>query len=160
MKRIVFTGVGGQSVRVISHVLALALKELGNEVALLFDYDSSIRNQRITGYLTYDQKPIENPMIEEADILVRLHGKGDQLIAQKTICDTGLCTDEEVPFGMMGIEKFGQAIFGNMIALGRLLRLIDVDISHVELEKILPKSYIKENMKAIQLGYDLNLYED
>ena len=160
MKRIVFTGVGGQSVRVISHVLALALKELGYEVTLLFDYDSSIRNHRITGYLTYDKKPIENPMIEEADILVRLHEKGDQLVAQKTICDTGLCTDEEVPFGMMGIEKFGQAIFGNMIALGRLLRLIDIDISHIELEKILPKSYIKENLKAIQLGYDLNLYED
>jgi Pyruvate/2-oxoacid:ferredoxin oxidoreductase gamma subunit len=160
VKRIAFTGVGGQSVRVISHVLALALKELGYEVTLLFDYDSSIRNQRITGYLTYDKKPIENPMIEEADILVRLHEKGDQLVAQKTICDTGLCTDEEVPFGMMGIEKFGQAIFGNMIALGRLLRLIDIDISHIELEKILPKSYIKENLKAIQLGYDLNLYED
>lgn len=160
MKRIAFTGVGGQSVRVISHVLALALKELGYEVTLLFDYDSSIRNQRITGYLTYDKKPIENPMIEEADILVRLHEKGDQLVAQKTICDSGLCTDEEVPFGMMGIEKFGQAIFGNMIALGRLLRLIDIDISHIELEKILPKSYIKENLKAIQLGYDLNLYED
>jgi len=160
MKRIVFTGVGGQSVRVISHVLAMVVKELGYEVALLFDYDSSIRNSRISAYLTYDQKPIENPVIDEADILVRLHEKGDQFIAEKTICDTGLCTDEEVPLGMMGIEKLGQAIFGNMIALGRLLRLIDLDISHIELEKLLPKSYLKENLKAIQLGYDLNLYED
>jgi Pyruvate/2-oxoacid:ferredoxin oxidoreductase gamma subunit len=160
MKRIVFTGVGGQSVRVISHVLAMASKELGYEVTLLFDYDSSIRNQRITALLTYGRTPIENPMIEEADILVRLHEKGDQLIAQKTICDTGLCTDEEVPFGKIGIEKFGQVIFGNMIALGRLLRLIGIDITHIELEKMLPKSYVKENIKAIQLGYDLNVYED
>jgi Pyruvate/2-oxoacid:ferredoxin oxidoreductase gamma subunit len=51
-------------------------------------------------------------------------------------------------------------IFGNMIALGRLLRLIDIDISHIELEKFLPKSYLKENLKAIQLGYDVNQYED
>ncbi|NWG04320.1 MAG: 2-oxoacid:acceptor oxidoreductase family protein [Syntrophaceae bacterium] len=160
MKRIVFAGIGGQSVRVISHILAMALKELGYEVALLFDYDSSIRNQRITAYLTYDQKPIENPMIEEADILIRLHEKGDQLVAQKTICDTGLCTDEEVPFGKIGMEKFGQVIFGNMIALGRLFRLIDIDISRMELEKFLPKSYVKENLKAIQYGYDVNLYED
>ena len=160
MKRIVFTGVGGQSVRIISLVLAVALKELGYEVTVLFDYDSSIRGSRITGYLTYDKKPIENPMPEAADILVRLHAKGDQIIARKTICDTGLCTDEEIPFGMLGIEKFGQAIFGNMIALGRLLRLIDLDITHVELEKVLPKSYLKENRKAIQFGYDLSLYED
>jgi Pyruvate/2-oxoacid:ferredoxin oxidoreductase gamma subunit len=160
MKRIALTGVGGQSVRMISHVLALALKELGYQVALLYDYDSSIRNQKITAYLTYDQDPIENPMIDEADILIRLHAKADSLVAQKTVCETGLCMDEEVPFGMMGIEKFGHAIFGNMIALGRLFRLIDIDISHVELEKILPKSYIKENMRAIRTGYDLNLYED
>ena len=160
MKRIVISGVGGQSVRSISHILALGLVELGYQVTLLFDYDSSIRNQRISGLLTYDDKPIENPVVDEADILVRLHQKGDQLIARKTICDTGLCTDEEVPFGMMGIEKFGQAAFGNMIALGRLFRLVGLDISHIELEKLLPKSYVKENLKAIQIGYDLNLYED
>jgi len=160
MKRIVFTGVGGQSVRVISHTLAQALKELDYQVVLLFDYDSSVRNQRITAYLSYDKEPIENPMIDEADILIRLHAKGDQLIARKTVCDTGLCTDEEIPFGIMGVERFGRPIFGNMIALGRLFRLIDLDISHVELEKILPKSYLKENLKAIQIGYDFNLYED
>jgi len=53
-----FSGVGGQSVRVISRTLALALMELGYQVALLYDYDSSIRNQRITAYLTYDQHPL------------------------------------------------------------------------------------------------------
>jgi Pyruvate/2-oxoacid:ferredoxin oxidoreductase gamma subunit len=160
MKRIVITGIGGQSVRSISHILALALKELGYFVTLLFDYDSSIRNQKITGHLTYDESPIENPIIDEADILVRLHQKGDQLTAQKTLCDTGLCTDEEIPFGAMGIEGFGRAIFGNMIALGRIFRLVDVHMNPVELEKLLPKSYVKENLRAIQTGYDLNLYED
>jgi len=160
MKRIVITGIGGQSVRSISHILAVALKELGYCVTLLFDYDSSIRNQKITGHLTFDGKPIENPIIDEPDILVRLHQKGDQLIAQKTLCDTGLCTDEEVPFAEMGIERFGRSIFGNMIALGRLFRLVDLDISHIELEKLLPKSFVKENLRAIQTGYDLNLYED
>ena len=160
MKRIVITGIGGQSVRSISHILALALKELGYFVTLLFDYDSSIRNQKITGHLSFDEKPIENPIIDEADILVRLHPKGDQLVARRTLCDTGLCTDEEIPFAEMGIERFGRAVFGNMIALGRLFRLIDLNIGQIELEKLLPKSYVKENLKAIQTGYDLNLYED
>jgi len=160
MKRIVFSGIGGQSVRMISHVLALALKELGYQVALLYDYDSSIRNQKITAHLTYDQHPVDNPVIDEADILVRLHPKGEELIARKTVCETGLCTDEEVPFGRMGVDKFGQAVFGNMIALGRLFRLIGIDISQIELEKLLPKSYVKENRGALQIGYDLGLYED
>jgi Pyruvate/2-oxoacid:ferredoxin oxidoreductase gamma subunit len=38
MKRIAFSGVGGQSVRLVSHTLALALKELGYHVTLLLDY--------------------------------------------------------------------------------------------------------------------------
>jgi Pyruvate/2-oxoacid:ferredoxin oxidoreductase gamma subunit len=157
MKRIVMTGVGGQSVRVISHVLATASKELEYHVALLYDYDSSIRNQKITAYLTYDKHPIENPMIDEADILIRLHAKGDQLVAQKRSAHGSLYR-EEVPFGMMGIEKFGKPIFGNMIALGRLFRLIGLDVHPLELEKILPKSYLKENCASV--GYDLNAYED
>jgi len=37
-----------------------------------------------------------------------------------------------------------------MIALGRLFHLIDIDIAHVELENMLPKSYAKENRNAIQ----------
>ncbi len=139
MKRIVITGIGGQSVRSISHILALALKELGYFVTLLFDYDSSIRNQKITGHLTYDERPIENPIIDEADILVRLHQKGDQLTAQKTLCDTGLCTDEEIPFGAMGIERFGRAIFGNMIALGRLFRLVERPYESYRTRKIIAK---------------------
>jgi Pyruvate/2-oxoacid:ferredoxin oxidoreductase gamma subunit len=160
MKRIVFTGVGGQSVRAISQILAMALVELGYEVTLLFDYDSSIRGTRISAHLTYGDGPIDNPLIDEADILVRLHRKGDQLMAQRTICDTGLCADEEIPFGMLGIEKFGQAIFGNMIALGRLLKLIGLDLPHLALESYLPASYARENLKAIQFGYDMNLYDD
>ena len=138
----------------------MALVELGYEVALLFDYDSSIRGTRISGHLTYGNGPIDNPLIDEADILVRLHRKGDQISAERTICDTGLCTDEEIPFAMLGIEKFGQAIFGNMIALGRLLKLIGLDLTQVELESHLPASFAKENLRAIQFGYDMNLYED
>jgi len=47
-------------------------------------------------------------MIDEADVLIRLHPKGDQLVAQKTLCDTGLCTDEEVPFGRLGSRSSGR----------------------------------------------------
>lgn len=43
----------------------------------------------------------------------------------------------------------------------RMASLIDhLDIYNIALEKFLPKSYLKENLKAIQLGYDINLYED
>ena len=43
----------------------------------------------------------------------------------------------------MGVEKLVRYIFGNMIALGRLLRLIDIDIAHMELEKCFPEPMSK-----------------
>ena len=160
MKQIMVSGVGGQSVRVISHALALALQQLGFHVTLLYDYDSVIRGGKIVAYLKFDERPIDNPHIDQADILLMLADKEKGLVAQRTICDSGLCTDEEIPFGQLGVEKFGRAIFGNMIALGRLLRLVDVDIDKFDLRKALPKSLQEENVRAVQAGFDLNLWED
>ena len=42
-----------------------------------------------------------------------------------------------------------------MIALGRLMALIDVDASEEELARVLPLKYRKENLSAVQFGYHL-----
>jgi Pyruvate/2-oxoacid:ferredoxin oxidoreductase gamma subunit len=160
MKQIMVSGVGGQSVRVISHALALALQQLGFYVTLLYDYDSVIRGGKIVGYLKFDDQPIDSPHIDKADILLMLADKEKGLVAQRTICDSGLCSDEEIPFGQLGVEKFGRAIFGNMIALGHLLRMVDVDINNFDLHKALPKAMQEDNIRAVQAGFDLNLWED
>ncbi len=160
MKQIMVSGVGGQSVRVISHALALALQQLGYYVTLLYDYDSAIRGGKIVAYLKFAEEPIDNPHIDKADILLMLADKEKGLVAQKTVCDSGLCTDEEIPFGQLGVERFGRAIFGNMIALGHLLRMVDVDIEKFDLRKSLPKAMQDDNVRAVRAGYDLNLWED
>lgn len=160
MKQIAISGVGGQSVRVISHALALALQQIGYYVTLLYDYDSAIRGGKIVAYLKFDEQPIDNPHIDQADILLMLADKERGLVARKTICDSGLCKDEEIPFMQLGVERFGRAIFGNMIALGRLLRLVDVDVEQFDLSKALPKSMQEKNIQAVLAGYDLNLWED
>jgi Pyruvate/2-oxoacid:ferredoxin oxidoreductase gamma subunit len=53
------------------------------------------------------------------------------------------------------VEKFGQEIFGNMIALGRLMALVDVEVSDEELAKVLPLKYREENIGAVHFGYYL-----
>ena len=64
-------------------------------------------------------------------------------------------TDEEIPFSRLGIEQFGKEVFGNMIALGRLMALVGVDASNEELAKVLPLKYREENLSAVQFGYHL-----
>jgi len=63
--------------------------------------------------------------------------------------------EEEIPFGQLGVEVFGKEIFGNMIALGRLMKLIGLEFSEEELAKVLPLQYAEENMAAVRHGYQL-----
>jgi Pyruvate/2-oxoacid:ferredoxin oxidoreductase gamma subunit len=155
MGKVIISGEGGQGVRVISHTLATLLANLGYEVSLLYDYDSAVRGAMSVAYLTFGKEPIANPVVEEADLLLKISDKGDGFRAEKTVCETGLCTDEEIPFGKLGVEKFGQEIFGNMIALGRLMALVGVEVSDEELGKVLPLKYREENINAVHFGYSL-----
>lgn len=155
MGKVIISGEGGQGVRVISHTLATLLANLGYEVSLLYDYDSAVRGAMSVAYLIFEKEPIANPVVQEADILLKLSDKAEGLRAEKTVCQTGLCTDEEIPFSKLGVEKFGQEIFGNMIALGRLMALVDVEVSDEELAKVLPLKYREENIGAVHFGYYL-----
>jgi Pyruvate/2-oxoacid:ferredoxin oxidoreductase gamma subunit len=155
MGKVVVSGEGGQGVRVISHTLATLLTNLGYEVSLLYDYDSAVRGAMSVAYLIFDKEPIANPVVQEADILLKLSAKAEGLRAERTVCQTGLCTDEEIPFGKLGVDKFGEEIFGSMIALGRLIALVGVEVSEEELSKVLPLKYKEENISAVQFGYHL-----
>lgn len=155
MVKVIVSGEGGQGVRVISHVLATLLAHIGYQVSLLYDYDSAVRGAMSVAHLTFNKEPIANPVIDEADILLELSDKADGLHAKKTVCQTGLCTGEEIPFSKLGVEKFGKEIFGNMIALGRLLALVHVEVSDKELAEVLPLKYQEENINAVHFGYHL-----
>ena len=160
-KSIVIDGVGGQGVRVIGNIMASLLTVMGYEVTLLFDYDSSVRGGMSEAFLRYDREPIDNFVVECADVVLRLADRGPvHLSSDYVIADLGLTkpgeTGEEIPFLQLGVEKFGRDLFGNMIALGRLLCVCDVDFTAEHLTAALPKKYIDENIAAIKYGYGLD----
>ena len=160
-KSIVIDGVGGQGVRVIGNTMASLLSVMGYEVTLLYDYDSSVRGGMSEAFLAYDREPIANFVIECADVVLRLADRGPtHLRADYVIADLGLTKPgeigEEIPFLQLGVEKFGRDLFGNMIALGRLLCVCDVDFTDEHLTEALPKKYIEENIAAIKYGYGLD----
>jgi Pyruvate/2-oxoacid:ferredoxin oxidoreductase gamma subunit len=159
-KSIVIDGVGGQGVRVIGNTMASLLTVMGYEVTLLFDYDSSVRGGMSEAFLRYDRVPIDNFVVECADVVLRLADRGPvHLTTDYVIADLGLTkpgeTGEEIPFLQLGVEKFGRDLFGNMIALGRLLCVCDVDFTDEHLTAALPKKYIDDNIAAIKYGYGL-----
>ena len=160
-KFIVVDGVGGQGVRVIGSTMASLLAHMGYHVTLLFDYDSSVRGGMSEAFLAYDRDPIANFVVECADVVVRLADRGpSHLTTDYVIADVDLIKPgekgEEIPFLQLGVEKFGRDLFGNMIALGRLLCVCDVEFTDEALVAVLPKKYVDENVAAIKYGYGLD----
>jgi Pyruvate/2-oxoacid:ferredoxin oxidoreductase gamma subunit len=160
-RSVVIDGIGGQGVRVIGNTMASLLAVMGYEVTLLFDYDSSVRGGMSEAFLKYDREPISNFVVECADVVLRLADRGPaHLTADYVIADVGLMKPgergEEIPFLQLGVEKFGRDLFGNMIALGRLLCRCDVEFGDDDLRAALPKKYVDENVAAIRYGYGLD----
>jgi Pyruvate/2-oxoacid:ferredoxin oxidoreductase gamma subunit len=157
---IVIDGVGGQGVRVIGNTMATLLGHMGHHVTLLYDYDSSVRGGMSEAFLKYSSDPISNPVVEHADVTLRLADRGpNHLFSRYVVCDIGLAKHgenaEEIPFLELGVRFFGRDLFGNMIALGRLLRLSDVELDEAVLVPSLPEKYRAENIAAVKYGYGL-----
>lgn len=156
--RIALDGVGGQGVRVIAGVLGALLARMGKQVTVLFDYDSSVRGSMSDAFVIFDDEPILNPVVEEADIMLKLADKGHLRIhGRKVVTDLGLGSagDEQIPFASLGSEHFGKELFGNMIALGRLLRLAEIEFDEPAVRDSLPRRFTDENVAAIRFGYEL-----
>ncbi|MGH2382578.1 MAG: 2-oxoacid:acceptor oxidoreductase family protein [Candidatus Limnocylindria bacterium] len=156
--RIALDGVGGQGVRVIAGVMGALLARMGKEVTVLFDYDSSVRGSMSDAFLIFDDEPIANPVVEEADIMLKLADKGHLRISgRKVVADLGLDVPgaEQIPFASLGSQHFGKELFGNMIALGRLLRLAQIEFDEAAIRESLPRRFEDENVAAIRFGYEL-----
>jgi Pyruvate/2-oxoacid:ferredoxin oxidoreductase gamma subunit len=156
--KIALDGVGGQGVRVIAGVMGNLLARMGKQVTILFDYDSSVRGSMSDAFLIFDDEPIANPVVEEADIMLKLADKGHMRIhGHKVVADLGLNVPgaEQIPFASLGSQRFGKELFGNMIALGRILHLAGIDFDEAAIRESLPKRFVDENIAAIRFGYDL-----
>jgi Pyruvate/2-oxoacid:ferredoxin oxidoreductase gamma subunit len=156
--KIALDGVGGQGVRLIAGIMGALLARMGKEVTVLLDYDSSVRGSMSDAFLIFDDAPIENPVVEEADIMLKLADKGHLRISgRKVVTDLGLgiAGQEQIPFASLGSQHFGKELFGNMIALGRLLRLAEIDFDEAAIRESLPRRYVEENLAAIRFGYEL-----
>jgi Pyruvate/2-oxoacid:ferredoxin oxidoreductase gamma subunit len=135
------------------------LARMGKQVTILFDYDSSVRGSMSDAFVIFDDAPIANPVIEEADIMLKLADKGHLRIhGRKVVTDLGLGGEgqEQIPFASLGSQHFGKELFGNMIALGRLLRLAGIQFDEPAIRDSLPARFKDENVAAIRFGYELS----
>jgi len=167
MKKIKLVGTGGQGIKLLGHVFGNILAELNYNVSLNFEFDTSVRGGSISADLIYSDELIDNPIIDEADVLLQLGGtqedadktKAKEKILEKSICNTESTKCDlsfwgrQIPFYDVANKKFGSKIYMNMIALGIMLKHIGIDPDKVNLKNGLPERFLEQNIEAIKYGY-------
>jgi len=165
-KKIKILGEAGQGVKLMSITLASILAQLGNEVSLNLEYDAAVRSGNISADLIYSDEPITNPIIDEADILIKFTRTREWFPARNLIIDESICETEEYTcsiqskkgteygFQDVAISKFGSKIFINMIALGRILKYIGINILLINIKDLLPPKSVDQNLAAIKYGFN------
>lgn len=165
-KKIVLVGEAGQGIKLMAHALASILAKLGKEVALNLVYDATVRGGNIRAEIVYSDEPIDVPFFEEADIGLQLSKTPEPAVRAKHVlieasackgeckkCELRCPVSNRVPFEKLAIEQFNSPIFVNMIALGRLLSKIGINIETVNFASEFPSQFLDENIKAIRYGY-------
>ena len=164
-KKIKILGEAGQGVKLLSFTLASILARLGHEVSLNLEYDSAVRSGKISADLIYSDEKIENPIIDEADILIKFTKNRDWFPAKALVIDESICEDGAIEcsvksshgtsygFENVALSLFGSKVYINMIALGRILRYIGINILLLNMRDLLPPKFIEKNMEAIKYGF-------
>jgi Pyruvate/2-oxoacid:ferredoxin oxidoreductase gamma subunit/GNAT superfamily N-acetyltransferase len=165
-RKIRIIGEAGQGVKLLSYTLASILAQLGHEVSLNLQYDAAVRSGSINADLIYSEQKIENPIIDEADVLIKFTKKREWFPAKALVIDESFCDSEKLTcdiqsrkgtsygFENVSLSMFGSKIYVNMIALGRILRYIGINILILNIADILPKKSLEKNVEAVKRGFN------
>ncbi len=173
---VMVAGKAGDGVLFTGNVLAKLLKRHGWEIATYRDFPSNIRGEstcytirasldkiyglsdRLDILLAFDCEAILSHIPEIArNGIIFCDGEGVAELPQK---QTRGKTFHKFPLRSLAREKFGQEIFKNMLALGALTYLLNLDCSL--LERIISEMFLRrkgqdivqKNIQAISYGYD------
>ena len=127
--------------------------------------DAAVRGGKINADLIYSEDEIENPIIDEADVLIKFTRTREWFPAKNLVIDEGMCEAETLScdirthkgtlygFEDVAISVFGSKIYINMIALGRILRYIGINILLLNIKDLLPEKSVEKNLEAIKYGF-------
>ena len=180
---VTFSGFGGQGVVISSSICANALSLEGFKVLQTQSYGIEARGGASKGELIYSDQEVNYLEVDHPDVLIMLsdeafnkygvtaksNGKAivdSFYVDQQKIDDFTIANSEmtiySAPFSQISIEKFERALFTNVIVLGYLCGVHkDLSLKSMEasVKKYIKEKFIKKNMEALQIGYNLAMAE-
>jgi len=138
-------GQGGLGVKFMSKLLAKIAEKQNCNVTLVYNYDAAVRGGKIDADLVLAKDEIDSPIVSHPDLTVDLIDKEVQING----------SGKKVEFGPDYEEKAKQdpSVALNVYTLGMLLKLLKLNLQQLNLADILPARNQKQNMAALELGY-------
>lgn len=148
IKKIKIVGHGGHGVKFLAANLAKIVSGLGFNVSVIYDYDAAVKGGSIQADLVYSSKSINNPLIAEPDVYLSFIEITNPAKAGQLIDLADISWREK----LSRLKPLVTAYI-NMVALGYLLKIINVNLKSADLNKL---GLSGDNILAIRAGYDLN----
>ena len=157
MINVAYLGIGGQGIVFAATITGETLYKKNYYVAQLQNYGASVRGGSVLGYVVADEKPIENPFIEEFDVFIVLHEEGMKkwkwlversklVVLDKDLVKTRIPNAKILPLSAEA-EKAGLYQALNMVAVGLFFGITS----------IMGIDEIVENLLKERKNYDTNL---
>lgn len=155
---VIIAGSGGQGIKMLALIMARIFMQLGLKVAYLVDYDSASRGGEVRAFVSAGREKVNNPVIDEADLMIVLYRRRPEMKAKIVLADTKFAPaerGEKLAFTESAISQFTKPIYAGMIALGGALHRLDISLEEINLREAIPDKLPNENIAAVKYGYQL-----
>lgn len=168
---VLISGFGGQGVIRMALILGRSAVNEGYRVTMLKSHGTETRGGYVRAQLVISPDYVDSPVVESADIFVAFsapaYEKFYDLCSGKVLYDPEMVEEVrseapdrhiKIPSRALALEHFGNALFANMVMLGALTRLADMDIGAMKevMLEVIPRSH-EQNLQALDLGYGLEV---
>lgn len=168
---ILISGFGGQGVIRMAQILGLCAINQGQRVTMLKSHGTETRGGYVRAQLVIAPEYVDSPVVENADVFIAFsspaYKKFFDLCRGKILYDPEMvdqirpdAPDRHVaiPATALAKEHFQNILFANMIMLGALTRLAEMDLAAMQkaMLQVIPRFH-EQNLKALELGYNLDL---
>jgi 2-oxoglutarate ferredoxin oxidoreductase subunit gamma len=166
---ILISGFGGQGVVRLGQILGLTAIDQGLKVTMLKSHGTETRGGYVRAQIVISPTEVDSPVVEHADFFIAFsaaaYRKFYDLAAGTVLYDPEMVTEEHlrlgqkshlrVPATALAKERLNNILFANMIMLGALACVSDLDPAAVRrtMLRVLPR-YHEQNLAAFDLGYE------
>ena len=168
---ILISGFGGQGVIRMGQILGLCAIKQGHRVTMLKSHGTETRGGYVRAQIVIAPEYVDSPVVENADVFVAFSApaykkffdycRGHILYDPEMVEELRADAPERhvaVPATALAKERFNNVLFANMIMLGALTRLADLDLEAMKaaMLEVIPRFH-DQNLAAMDVGYTLSI---